>query len=86
MEATATFILSGRYLGHLPTHFAQPWVKRGELRSLLPGKLAYRTRFEAVQRKGPPPAPAVELFYADLLAAFAAPARSGADRPRVATR
>jgi DNA-binding transcriptional LysR family regulator len=86
MEATATFILSGRYLGHLPTHFAEPWIERGELRSLLPGRLAYRTRFEAVQRKGPPPAPAVELFYADLLAAFAARAQSGADRSRTTPR
>jgi DNA-binding transcriptional LysR family regulator len=72
MEATATFIHSGRFLGHLPTHYAKPWVDHGQLRPLLPDKLAYRTRFEAVQRKGPPPGPAVDLFYKDLLAAFAA--------------
>ena len=79
MEATATLILSGRFIGHLPTHYAEPWVKRGELRSLLPSRAAYRTRFELVQRKGPPPAPAIDLFYADLLAAFSAagPGRSG---------
>jgi DNA-binding transcriptional LysR family regulator len=80
MEATATFILSGRYLGHLPTHFAEPWVRRGELRSLLPARVAYRTRFEAVQRKGPPPGPAIDLFFADLLAAFAEAATAGLRR------
>ncbi len=74
MEATATLILSGRFIGHLPTHYAEPWVARGALRSLLPSRAAYRTRFELVQRKGPPPAPAVDLFQTDLLAAFAAAA------------
>jgi DNA-binding transcriptional LysR family regulator len=78
MEATATLILSGRFIGHLPTHYAEPWVGRGALRSLLPSRAAYRTRFELVQRKGPAAVPAVELFHADLLAAFAeaAPARA----------
>jgi LysR family transcriptional regulator, transcriptional activator for bauABCD operon len=70
MEATATMILSGRYIGHLPAHYASQWVERGALRPLLPAKLTYRTRFEAVHRKGPAPAPAIELFHADLLAAF----------------
>lgn len=80
MEATATFILSGRYIGHLPTHYAQPWVDRGELRSLIPNRVAYRTRFEAVQRKGPPPAPAIDLFQADLLASFGIGAGGPAER------
>jgi LysR family transcriptional regulator, transcriptional activator for bauABCD operon len=29
MEAIATLILSGRYIGYLPTHCAAPWVERG---------------------------------------------------------
>jgi DNA-binding transcriptional LysR family regulator len=80
MEATATMILSGRYLGHLPAHFAAPWVERGELRSLLPTKLSYRTRFEAVHRKGPAPARAIELFHNDLLAAFGQKVTTGTGR------
>ncbi len=31
-EAVATLVLSGRFTGHLPTHYAARWVGRGEMR------------------------------------------------------
>ena len=35
MESVAVFILSGRYIGFLPTHFAQQWVAQDLMRPLL---------------------------------------------------
>jgi len=34
MEAQAMMILSGHFIGFLPCHFAEPWVKSKELRAL----------------------------------------------------
>ncbi len=36
MEAVATLILSGKFVGYLPTHYAQQWVRQDLMRSLRP--------------------------------------------------
>jgi DNA-binding transcriptional LysR family regulator len=84
MEAIATLILSGRYIGYLPTHYAAPWVERGLMRSLLPAQLAYHSRFEVITRKGAERTPALDAFLEDLCAAHAsvAPAAKSAARRR----
>jgi len=91
MEAIATLILSGRYIGYLPTHCAAPWVERRLMRSLLPAQLAYESLFELITRKGVERTPALEAFLEDLQAAHAAaapPAAAAARRrpPRSAAR
>lgn len=51
MEAQAMMILSGHFIGFLPRHFADPWVKSGDLRALKRSafdfvsthRIAYRT-------------------------------------------
>jgi DNA-binding transcriptional LysR family regulator len=48
MEAAARLILSGRYIGYLPGHYAESWVGTGEMRCLLPEELTYTAPFEAV--------------------------------------
>lgn len=45
MEAIALLIMSGRFLGYLPVHFARSFVSSGEMRSLLDRKLAYFDTF-----------------------------------------
>ncbi len=72
MEAIATLILSGRYIGFLPTHYAAPWVERRLMRSLLPARLAYQSLFEVITRKGAERMPALDAFLEDLRAAHAA--------------
>ncbi len=69
MEAIATLILSGRYIGYLPTHYAAPWVERRLMRSLLPAQLAYQSLFEVITRKGVERVPALHAFLEDLQAA-----------------
>jgi DNA-binding transcriptional LysR family regulator len=86
MEAIATLILSGRYIGYLPTHCAAPWVERRQMRSLLPAQLAYESLFEVITRKGVEQTPALQAFVAELQAAHGAvaarPATADARRRR----
>jgi DNA-binding transcriptional LysR family regulator len=51
MEALAILINSGRFLGYLPVHFAQPFVDRREMKSLLDAEMAYFDTFYLANRK-----------------------------------
>ncbi len=51
MEAIAILIMSGQFLGYLPTHFARSFVAAGEMRSLLDRKLAYFDTFYLAVRR-----------------------------------
>jgi len=51
-EGIAFLILTGHYIGYLPTHFAQRWVQEGKLRALLPKQLSFKTPIAAISRKG----------------------------------
>jgi DNA-binding transcriptional LysR family regulator len=91
MEAIATLILSGRYIGFLPTHYAAPWVDRGLMRSLRPAQLAYQSLFEVITRKGGDLTPALQAFLEDLKAVhcdsgtkMTGPHRAGRSRKQVA--
>jgi len=51
-EGIAFLILTGHYIGYLPTHFAKRWVAEGKLRALLPEQLNFETPIAAIFRKG----------------------------------
>ncbi len=51
-EGIAFLILTGRYIGYLPDHFASSWVRDGKMRALLPDSYHYVTQFSAITRKG----------------------------------
>jgi DNA-binding transcriptional LysR family regulator len=51
MEAAAVLILSGRFGGFLPGHYAQRWVDAGEMKPLRPDILTYAPDFDMVTRK-----------------------------------
>lgn len=42
LESLAIMILTGRFLGVLPDHYAKPWVTNGEMRAILPDKFCYK--------------------------------------------
>jgi DNA-binding transcriptional LysR family regulator len=46
MEAAARLILSGAYLGYLPDHYGDIWVRQNRMRALLAGELSYIAPFE----------------------------------------
>ncbi len=70
-EAIATLILSGRFIGFLPDHYAAAFVARGQMQTVAPGRLSYACDFVSVLRRSPQPARAAQAFHRALLAAHA---------------
>lgn len=69
MEAIATLLLSGTYIGYLPTHYAAAWVCAGKLRALQPDQLSYRSEFHCATRQGQEAKPALTQFLKCLFGA-----------------
>lgn len=61
-EALAVLILSGRYLGFLPDHYARSFVERGLMRRLRPDVYHYQSHHAAIARRSPKPSRPVETF------------------------
>jgi DNA-binding transcriptional LysR family regulator len=61
-EALAVLVLSGRYLGFLPEHFAQPHIDAGEMKKIRPDLYRYQSNFAAIVRKHPKPSRLTETF------------------------
>jgi DNA-binding transcriptional LysR family regulator len=76
-EAIAHLILSGRFLGFLPDHYAAGFVAEGRMRALNPQVLRYTCSFLGIVRRSPEPGRAARLLQSSLVQAHAAP-RNGA--------
>jgi DNA-binding transcriptional LysR family regulator len=61
-EAIATLILSGQFLGFLPDHYAQSFVRAGQMRAIQPALFRYECQFFAITRRSPQPARAARAF------------------------
>ncbi|MBD9485582.1 LysR family transcriptional regulator [Pseudomonas sp. PDM14] len=61
-EGMAFLLLTGRYIGYLPDHYAQQWVQQGRLRVLKPASRFYDLNMAAVTRKGRRPQLVLESF------------------------
>ncbi len=66
-EGVAFLILTGSYIGFLPTHYARQWVDTGRLKALLPGTFSYQTEFAAITRQGARPNRLLQTFMTDLI-------------------
>ncbi|MEO8545518.1 MAG: LysR family transcriptional regulator [Burkholderiaceae bacterium] len=66
-EAIATLILSGRFLGFLPDHYAAGFVGQRQMRALRPELFRYSCQFLAIVRRSPEPSRAARVFQACLL-------------------
>lgn len=51
MEALLMLLLSGGYVGYLPTHLARSWVEKGSLRPILPDSCSFDARFYVLTKK-----------------------------------
>jgi DNA-binding transcriptional LysR family regulator len=69
VEAQALLILTGKYIGILPNHYASPWVEKGELQRLLPDTISPCSSFEYVVRQSKVSSYVVDTFIDDLLQA-----------------
>ncbi|MEQ9462922.1 MAG: LysR family transcriptional regulator [Haliea sp.] len=54
-EAVAHLVLSGRYLGYLPQHYADGFVSAGRMCPLASDRFQYVCQFSAILRQSPPP-------------------------------
>jgi DNA-binding transcriptional LysR family regulator len=52
MEAQLLLVLSGRFFGLLPDHYAQSYVQSGMLRNILPQETLYECDFQMVTKQG----------------------------------
>jgi len=67
-EGMAFLILTGRYIGYLPDHYANAWVQEGRLRALKPASKYYDLSLVTVTRKGRRPHLVLESFLDGLAA------------------
>ncbi|MFC5697030.1 LysR family transcriptional regulator [Pseudomonas sp. GCM10022186] len=67
-EGMAFLILTGRYIGYLPDHYAAFWVQQGRLRALKPASRFYDLSLSSVTRKGRRPHLVLESFLEALAA------------------
>jgi DNA-binding transcriptional LysR family regulator len=66
MEGLAMLVLSGAFIAYLPSHYAEQWVARGDMRALLPKQLSYQSLFEVVTRRSAAQLAPVQAFLDDL--------------------
>ncbi|MEB3754988.1 LysR family transcriptional regulator [Acinetobacter sp. MD2(2019)] len=67
-EGIAFLILSGRFVGFLPDHYAKQWVDQGLMQAILPEQLLFQSQISVVTRKGRHPNLILELFLEKLMA------------------
>lgn len=70
-EGAAMMILSGRYLGFLPDHYARRFQDQGLLRPLCPDRFGYHCDFAVIHKRSPAPSVPVRRFIDCLLEAHA---------------
>jgi DNA-binding transcriptional LysR family regulator len=70
-ESIATLILSGRFLGFLPDHYAQAFVQSGQMRAVNPQVFNYCCRFFSIVRSSPQAARVTRALQACLIQAHA---------------
>ena len=68
MEAQAMLVLGGLYLSYLPEHYAEAWVRKGEMRSLSPKIPRIFSKFFLATRVEKRPSSILDLFVQELIA------------------
>ncbi|WP_332777061.1 LysR family transcriptional regulator [Polaromonas sp.] len=66
-ESIATLILSGKYLGFLPDHYAEGFVRKGQMCAVKPELFRYACSFFSIVRRSPQPSRVTRAFQACLL-------------------
>ncbi len=70
-ESIATLILSGKYLGFLPDHYAESFVRQGQMRAVQPALFHYECSFFSIVRRSPQPSRVTRAFQDCLVQARA---------------
>lgn len=72
-ESIATLILSGRFLGFLPDHYARSFEADGLMRAVKPSRFRYKCVFASAIRHSPSPQRVTQVFHECLLEAHEMP-------------
>jgi DNA-binding transcriptional LysR family regulator len=67
MEAQVMLILSGRFIGFLPLHIGDSWVKKGQMRALKPENYQFRSLHLAAYRRADADNPLLRAFVRELI-------------------
>ncbi|WP_340608456.1 LysR family transcriptional regulator [Xenorhabdus bharatensis] len=65
-EGIAFLILTGKFVGFLPDHYARIWVEKGLMKALLPEQIYYDSEISIVTRKGKRTNAILGLFLEEL--------------------
>lgn len=65
-ESIATLILSGCFLGFLPDHYAESFVRQGRMHAVQPQLFTYHCSFFSIVRASPQPARVTQAFQTAL--------------------
>ena len=65
-EGIAFLILTGKFIGFLPEHYAKHWVERGMMRAVLPEEMYYFSKICIATRKGRRANFILDLFLQEL--------------------
>lgn len=67
LEVVALMILSGRFLGFLPTIEAQYWIDKGRMKQIRPDHFQRENEIVVLQKVGAPHSKAVKQFLRDII-------------------
>lgn len=67
MEAIATLVMSGRFLGYIPRSYAQRWIESGDLRYLRENETSFSSNFYIATRKDARESLILRTFIGDLV-------------------
>lgn len=70
-EGVAMLVLSGCFVGFLPDHYAEPFVRAGRMRAVAEATLNYHCQFSCVHRRDPAPSRVAQSFREALVRAHA---------------
>jgi DNA-binding transcriptional LysR family regulator len=73
-EAVAHLVLSGRYVGYLPAHYAASFEQQGLMRAMLPDVFEYSCQFSAIVRHAPQPSRGTQSLLQALMLVHPQPA------------
>lgn len=68
MEAQTMLVLSGRFIGFLPCHVAEPYVAAGRMRAIQPGRYGFYSQHHIAYRRNEAQRPLVKAFVEAFLA------------------
>lgn len=66
IDAKTHLILTGTYIGFMPTVHARPWVEAGMVRSIRPDDFSWATSYYLMTKKGAGPSRQLRVFLRDV--------------------